>query len=92
MRSTANDLHTASVKIIPADFIFKITFQHSVETKKQNPTQGKIAYASSSCEELGVKVGDVVGIGKSRDYRIKIDGKEYYRTRAEDFLYVVVEE
>lgn len=63
-----------------------------VETKKENPTQGKIAYTSSACEELGVKVGDIVGIGKSRDYRIKVDGKEYYRTRAEDFLYVVTEE
>ena len=38
--------------------------------------------------ELGVKVGDVVGFPKNMDYRIKIDGKEYYRTRAQDFLYV----
>ena len=63
-----------------------------VDYSKPNPTQGKIAYACNSCEELGVKVGDVVGIGRNRDYRIKIDDKEYYRTRAEDFLYVVVEE
>ncbi len=63
-----------------------------VDYSTKNPTQGKVAYACSSCKELGVKVGDVVGIGKNRDYRIKIDDKEYYRTRAEDFLYVVVEE
>ena len=63
-----------------------------VDYSTKNPTQGKIAHACSSCKELGVKVGDVVGIGKNRDYRIKIDDKEYYRTRAEDFLYVVVEE
>jgi hypothetical protein len=63
-----------------------------VDYSTKNPTQGRIAYECSSCKELGVKVGDVVGIGKNRDYRIKIDDKEYYRTRAEDFLYVVVEE
>ena len=42
-------------------------------------------------EELGLKVGDVVGFKENRDYRIKIDGKEYYRTRAEDLMYVVEE-
>ena len=38
-------------------------------------------------EEVGLKVGDVVGFKENRDYRIKIDGKEYYRTRIEDLLY-----
>ena len=63
-----------------------------VDYSKPNPTQGRVTHICKSCEEIGVKVGDVVGIGKNRDYRIKIDDKEYYRTRAEDFLYVVVEE
>lgn len=62
-----------------------------VDYSTKNPTQGKIAYACNRCEDLGVKVGDVVGIGKNRDYVIKIDDKEYYRTRSEDFLYVVEE-
>ena len=62
-----------------------------VEYKKENPTQGRITHACSNCDYLGVKVGDVVGIGKNRDYRIKIDGVEYYRTRSEDFLYVIEE-
>jgi len=60
-----------------------------IETKKENPTQGRITHTCKNCAEMGVKVGDVVGLGKSRDYRIKVDGKEYYRTRSEDFLYVV---
>ena len=42
-------------------------------------------------EELGLKVGDVVGFKENRDYRIKIEGVEYYRTRAEDLMYVVEE-
>jgi len=62
-----------------------------VEHKKVNPTQGRIIYASKMCDELGVKEGDVVGIGRNRDYRLMVDGTEYYRTRAEDFLYVVEE-
>ena len=40
--------------------------------------------------ELRAQVGDVVGFKENRDYRIKIDGKEYYRTRVEDLLYVEV--
>jgi len=47
--------------------------------------------------ETGVKPGDtlyfhhlVVGFKENRDYRITIDGKEYYRTRTEDLLYVEV--
>jgi co-chaperonin GroES (HSP10) len=62
-----------------------------VDYSTKNPTQGKVVYACNRCEDLGVKVGDVVGIGKNRDYVIKIDDKEYYRTRSEDFLYVVEE-
>ena len=45
-------------------------------------------FTSSGIEEIGLKVGDVVGFKENRDYRIKIDGKEYYRTRIEDLLYV----
>ena len=62
-----------------------------VDYSTKNPTQGKVAYACNRCKDLGVKVGDVVGIGKNRDYVIKIEDKEYYRTRSEDFLYVVEE-
>ena len=35
-----------------------------------------------------MKEGDIVGFVKNADYRITIDGKEYYRTRKEDLLYV----
>lgn len=59
-----------------------------VELKEKLPTKGRIAFTSSGIEELGLKVGDVVGFKENRDYRIKIDGKEYYRTRTEDLLYV----
>ena len=62
-----------------------------VDYSTKNPNQGKVAYTCSRCKELGVEVGNIVGIGKNRDYIIKIDDKEYYRTRSEDFLYVVKE-
>ena len=59
-----------------------------VELKEKPVKTGRGAFMAPWIEELGVMVGDVVGIPNSMDYRIKIDGKEYYRTRAQDFLYV----
>lgn len=59
-----------------------------VRLKKSPVTKGIVAFKAPWLEELGLKVGDVVGFKENRDYRIKIDGKEYYRTRAEDLLYV----
>lgn len=59
-----------------------------VKLREDNVTMGRVAFTAPWIEELGVKVGDVVGIPRNMDYRIKIDGKEYYRTRAQDFLYV----
>ena len=56
---------------------------------EESPVQtGRVAFTAPWIEDLGIKVGDVVGFPKNMDYRIKIDGKEYYRTRAQDFLYV----
>ena len=59
-----------------------------VQLNEKLPTKGRVAFTSSGIEEIGLKVGDVVGFKENRDYRIKIDGKEYYRTRIEDLLYV----
>lgn len=54
------------------------------------PTKGMVSFNSEELEELGLKTGDVVGFRKNMDYRFKIDGKEYYRTRSEDLLYVEI--
>jgi len=52
---------------------------------KQSPvTKGKVAFG---VKEMGLEKGDVVGFKKNRDYRIKIDGKEYYRVAATELLY-----
>jgi len=59
-----------------------------VELKKKLPTKGRIAFTAKWIDEAELKVGDVVGFKQNRDYRITIDGKEYYRTRLEDLLYV----
>ena len=63
-----------------------------IQLKDNLPTKGRVAFSSDQIEEIGLKVGDVVGFKENRDYRIKIDGKEYYRTRVEDLLYVEEEE
>ena len=58
---------------------------------KDNPiTKGMVAFTAPWVEVLGLEVGDVVGFKENRDYRINIDGKEYYRVRAEDLMYVEV--
>jgi co-chaperonin GroES (HSP10) len=62
-----------------------------VKTEEKLPTRGKISFYSKEMDEYGLKVGDVVGFKQNRDYRINIDGKEYYRTRLEDLLYVYEE-
>ena len=61
-----------------------------VELKKKLPTKGRVAFTAPWIKEIGLKVGDVVGFKENRDYRITIDGKEYYRTRLDDLLYVEV--
>ena len=58
-----------------------------VKLKQKPTTRGRVAFTSPGVEEIGLEVGDVVGFKKNMDYRIKIDGKEYYRTRVEDLMY-----
>ena len=59
-----------------------------VKLEEELPTKGVVAFNSDVLNSIGVQAGDVVGFAKNRDYRIKIDGLEYYRTRVEDLLYV----
>tara|TARA_Y100000004_G_scaffold172240_1_gene208893 strand:- start:306 stop:905 length:600 start_codon:yes stop_codon:yes gene_type:complete len=59
-----------------------------VSLKEDLPTKGVVAFESEETKELGLNIGDVVGFKENRDYRINIDGKEYYRTRLMDLMYV----
>jgi co-chaperonin GroES (HSP10) len=59
-----------------------------VELEEKLPTKGRLVYGNEETDYMGLSAGDVVGFAKNRDYRLKIDGKEYYRTRSEDLLYV----
>lgn len=59
-----------------------------VELDDKLPRKGAVAFDAPWLEELGLKKDDVVGFVKNADYRINIDGDEYYRTRVEDLLYV----
>jgi len=59
-----------------------------VKLKEEPVTKGMVAFQAPWVEELGLEVGDVVGFKKNMDYRIKIDGKEYYRTPVDRLMYV----
>jgi len=58
-----------------------------VSLKESPVTTGVVSFDTPELEELGVSHGDVVGFKKNRDYRIKIDGKEYYRVAVTELLY-----
>lgn len=58
-----------------------------IKLKDSPVTKGKVSFAPPWVEELGLEVGDVVGFRKNMDYRITIEGEEYYRVRAEDLMY-----
>jgi hypothetical protein len=59
-----------------------------VKLQEDKITKGRVCFTAPWLEEAGVEIGDVVGIPVNRDYRITIDGKEYFRTRIDDLLYV----
>ena len=59
-----------------------------IELKEKPVVRGVVAFDCPAIQELGIKVGDVVGFAKNMDYRIDVDGEELYRVRAEDLLYV----
>ena len=59
-----------------------------VKLKESPVTKGKVSFLAPWIEDLGLKVGDVVGFKEKRDYRITIEGTEYYRVRSEDLMYV----
>lgn len=59
-----------------------------VNFQEKLPTKGKICFDAPWINELGVYAGDVVGFKQNMDYRIDVDGKEYYRVDPSDFLYV----
>ena len=61
-----------------------------VELEEKLPTKGEVAYTCKEADEIGVVPGDIVGFKQNRDYRITIDGQEYYRTRAEDLMYAEI--
>jgi len=59
-----------------------------VKLKDSPVTKGKVSFTPPWVEALGLEVGDVVGFRKNMDYRITIEGTEYYRVRSEDLMYV----
>ena len=58
-----------------------------VKLEQPKVRKARVAFDAPWLEELGVGIGDVVGIKKNRDYEITIDENKYFRVRAEDILY-----
>ena len=61
-----------------------------VDLTEKLPTKAEVVYTCKEADELGVVPGDIVGFKQNRDYRIIIDGVDYFRTRAEDLMYVEI--
>jgi hypothetical protein len=59
-----------------------------VTLSENQPRKGVVAFNAPWLKDMGIVAGDVVGFLKNADYRLIIDGVEYYRTRKEDLLYV----
>ena len=55
-----------------------------VKMEEEPVRKARVAFNAPWIEELGVEVGDVVGIPKNMDYNIRIAGKTYVRVRAAD--------
>lgn len=58
-----------------------------VKLEQPKVRKARVAFDAPWLKELGISIGDVVGIKKNRDYEITIDGNKYFRVRAEDILY-----
>jgi hypothetical protein len=61
-----------------------------VSFEEENLNKAKVAFHTNLLDDYGLKVNDIVGFRPNTDYAFKIDGKEYFRTRLEDLLYVEV--
>lgn len=57
-----------------------------VKLKDPEVTKGVLAF---DVPELDIKAGAVVGFKKNRDYKIEIDGKDYYRIAISQLLYEI---
>lgn len=60
-----------------------------VNLKEKPITTGVVSFSSKELDEIGVSHGDVVGFKKNRDYRIKINGEEYFRVAVTELLYKI---
>lgn len=59
-----------------------------VSYEEKPKKEGRVVFSNGFFDENGVVVGDVVGFLKNRDYEIEIDGKNYWRMRHDDIVYV----
>jgi co-chaperonin GroES (HSP10) len=57
-----------------------------VKLKDTEVTKGILAF---DVPELDLKAGAVVGFKKNRDYKVEIDGKDYYRIAISQLLYEI---
>ena len=61
-----------------------------IEMREKGYKRGRLMYEAKWTDDLGIKAGDIIGFEKNGDYRIKIDGKEYFRVRKDGLMYAEV--
>lgn len=59
-----------------------------VHLEEKTTTRGVIAFDAPYLSDMNVHAGDTVCFRDNMQYKISIDGKDYYRVRKEDLLYV----
>tara|TARA_R110002096_G_scaffold343596_1_gene536545 strand:+ start:2468 stop:3064 length:597 start_codon:yes stop_codon:yes gene_type:complete len=77
-------------EVVQEELTLKSDIIEIVDLSEKLPTKAEVVYTCKEVDEMGVMPGDVVGFKQNRDYRITIDGTEYFRTRAEDLMYVEI--
>lgn len=64
----------------------------TVDLQEKVYVRGTIAFPFAGMEEMGLKIGDVVGFPPNRDYAVKVEDETYFRVRSEDLLYKLSDE
>jgi co-chaperonin GroES (HSP10) len=60
-----------------------------VSLSKPEEKEGRLLYINKATEEMGLKVGDVIGFSKNSDYQMTLkDGRKVWRMRNDDLMYV----
>ena len=82
------------------DFVFGVPSEDDMDEATENivltrkrrekgfPLEAKIKYVTKEFNDIGIKVGDVVGLTSDSDYQMEIEGETVWRFRLRDIAYI----